>query len=273
MNERIGVILSDLQIFNASVCSALYHLSEKNNFELLIELSHENEYTEKDIALRFINEYKVNGLIIMSSCTSIDFYNNLLGINYPVIFIDRLIPYSKFSAVTVDNYGASNKLCKILIDKQIKTVFCLSTLSGTITVEDRINGFRDAHANNQAISCYRFEFDYNNLKEQVNTQVEKWVRENTAPDAIFAVNHTLMSELIKHIKSNSKLSQLFRNTIFSCFDDLPYFDWLDMPIISVKQPIKDIASIALSTIDGKISHALKNNTNVVLPLTIIDRTK
>ncbi|MEW6773622.1 MAG: hypothetical protein AB1304_06470 [Bacteroidota bacterium] len=276
--KHIAVVTSDLEYFNASICTGLYQMLSKHNFKISIYLTFENEEKEKECVSKLIRQNQVSGLVIFSSMHNPLFYKEILYNNHlPVIFVDRLIPYLNHSNfVTVDNYGGGNKIGKILVEKGAKNIACLSMLlyNRLCSMEDRLNGFRDSHSNNPEISSISEEIDYLDTLKSMKDILSKWYQSQYSPDAIFATNHLIMNALISSIKQNKDLDKLLDKCTLSCFDNLPYFDWIDKPIISVEQPINDIVFYVGSILMKQIQEPdlSKDDKNIILPVKIIDRT-
>lgn len=275
--KHIAIVTSDLEYFNASICTGLYQMLSKHNFKISIYLTFENEEKEKECVSKLIRQNQVSGFVIFSSMHNPLFYKEILyNKHLPVIFVDRLIPYlSHSNFVTVDNYGGANKIGKILLEKGAKNIACLSMLryNRLCSMEDRLNGFRDSHSGNPEISCISEELDYSDTLKSMQGILSRWYQSQYSPDAIFATNHLIMNAFISSLKQNKNWDKLLNKCILSCFDNLPYFDWIDKPIISVEQPIKDIVFYVGSILMKQVQEPdlNKDDTNIILPVKIIDR--
>lgn len=276
--KHIAIVTSDLEYFNASICTGLYQMLSKHNFKISIYLTFENEEKEKECVSKLIRQNQVSGFVIFSSMHNPLFYKEILyNHSIPSVFVDRLIPYLSYSNfVTVDNYGGANKIGKILVEKGARNITCLSMLryNKLCSMEDRLNGLRDSHSENRDISCIIEELEYSDTLKSMQGILSRWHESQYSPDAIFATNHLIMNALISSLKQNKDWDKLLDKCIFSCFDNLPYFDWIDKPIISIEQPIKDIvfyvSNILMKQIQEPDLH--KDYTNIILPVKIIDRT-
>lgn len=276
---NIVIVTTDLQYFNASICSGIYSEMLKNRYNVQIHLTFENEEKEKELIHNIIQQRdNIAGLVIFSSFNGTSFYQEILKkINFPCVFADRLIPYlSQCNFVTTDNYGGAKKIGQLLIQKGAKQIACMSMLKDNkiSTIEDRINGFRESHIDANHVNCFREELEYNNLIQSMENVLTKWEKSNNYPDAIFATNHLIMNALISNIQQNKKRQAHFQNILLSCFDDLPYFNWVKYPIISAQQPIKDIVFYINHILLSKIKNHenIRNYANIILPAKIIDRT-
>lgn len=277
-HKTIAVITSDLEYFNASICSGLNSEFSKNEYNTSIHLTYENENNEKEYVLKCLDNPHIAGLVIFSCMGNASFYQEILKtIKKPCVFVDRVIPYlSECNFVSSDNYGGSKKISELLAKKGAKNIVCLSMLKdkNISTTEDRINGFRDGHALFSDVNCFRKEVEYSDTITGIKSILEEWENIHPPPDAIFAMNHLIMNAIIQLTQQNQKWREMLQKTLFSCFDNLPYFDWLEKPIISVEQPIHQIvyytAHILIKRINDEKSFS--HYSNIILPVKIIDRT-
>lgn len=278
MKRKIAIITSDLEYFNASICMGLYKEFFKRNFDTQIYLTYENPDREKELIESIIKDKSVAGLIIFSCLNNSTFYQGIIKQIYiPCVFLDRLLPYlSQCNFVTSDNYGGAKKIGELLIQKGSKSIACLSMLKeiSISTIEDRVNGFRDSHNDNTIVNCFREELAYNDTFTSMKMVLQKWEENNSFPDAIFATNHLIINAFITLTQQNDKWKKLSQNTILSCFDNLPYFDWLEKPIISAEQPIQEYVNYTTAILLRRIENPklLDKYANIILPVKIIDRT-
>ncbi len=275
--KNIAIIVSDMHYFNASVCAGVYRQLAPKEYKISIYLTHENEQKEKEYLTNIVQTNCIHGIILFSCLSEPFFYYELLPrIQIPIVFVDRLLPlFVKCNFVTVDNYGGAYKIGKKLIEKGARNIACLSMLkyNKLSTIEDRINGFRDSHINEKNIACYREELEYEDITQSMALKLKQWEQKTHFPDAIFATNHLIMNAFISLLPQNKNWQALSQNTILSCFDNLPYFDWVNKPIISVEQPIENIVLYVCNIIRKRIEQkdALKSYANIILPVKLIDR--
>ena len=276
-SKNIAIICSDLEYFNASICTLLFKYFKKQGFDIRIYLTYESESKEKEYVQQLINTSDTSGLVIFSCMSNPLFYVEFFKeCCIPCVFVDRFLPYvDRCSFVTVDNYGGAYKLGKLLQEKGSKNIACLSMLKDNkiSTIEDRINGFRDSHVGINNINCFRVELEYTDIMSSIYQVLEEWSSNNIFPDAVFATNHLIMNGILKVLQNNKEWRVKFKDILLSCFDNLPYYDWLNKPIISIEQPINDIAFYTAGILHKTIlSPKSVNLNNIILPVKVIDRT-
>ncbi len=274
--QYIAIVVPDLEYFNASICTGIYMELSKKRYKTCIFLTHENQEKEKEYINDLIYRQDIAGIIIFSCLNNAIFYQKIINESHiPCVFVDRLLPYlPQCNFVTVDNYGGSNKISKSLIEKGAKNIAILSMLEHNkiSTIEDRINGFESSCLNNPHINYYRENINYSDITNSMRRVLEKWEQSNNFPDAIFTVNHLILNVFISLIGQNKQWGDSTQNIILSCFDNLPYFDWINRPIISVEQPVKDICYYVSEILRKKIEGSSTTSySSIILPVKIIDR--
>lgn len=281
MNQKtnhIAIITPDLEYFSSSICTGIYKELSAHGYTMKVFITQEKPEKEIEYVKDLVFSENTKGLVIFSCLNQAGFYHEIIRQKYlPCVFVDRLIPYlPQCNFVTVDNYGGANQIGKKLIEKGAKNIVCLSMLPHIkiTTIEDRINGFRDSHSNYKNLNCYRQDINYHDIIHSMKALLEKWEHENNFPDAIFAINHLIMNTFIALTEENKNWKKIRQNMILSCFDNLPYFDYIDIPIISVEQPIKEIAYYVSTILMKRIENKHTTDySNIILPVRLIDRYK
>lgn len=279
--HKINIIVPDLEYFNASVCAGIYQNLSHKNYSICICLTNEHPEQEKLCVENTLMQKDAVGIVLFSCIHDAYYYQEVLQrAEIPIVFVDRLSPYLSHSDfVTIDNYGGAYKIGKLLIEKGVKQIVCLSTLhqNKISSVEDRINGLKDICASHPYMSYVQENLEYTDLVSSLEDVLQKWNKEGFYPDSIFAVNHLVLNAYLSLIHKHMEWRERAAQSIISCFDDVDYFNWIDMPIISVSQPIQDIVYYVCYIIQKRIeqySNSQRNIThfaNIILPVKVIDR--
>ncbi|MEI8136642.1 MAG: LacI family DNA-binding transcriptional regulator [Bacteroidota bacterium] len=270
----IGLIVADIaNPFYSKIAKNIENVLFEKNYNLMFCSTDENEEKEKRLVEMMINQQGVDGLIIASTFKDSAFYDQPRYANMPIVFIDRVLPLFNTNYVVIDNYGGSLEITNHLIQKDCKKIACFSiTPSYISTIEDRVNGYKDA------LSKSKLKFDASLLKpinfEKVESDVEAaWaelLKSHPYLDAIFTLNNNIATALLNILK-RKQFAEKGRKIKIACFDDIDLFNIIDKPVISVSQPVEDIGKNAsvliLDIMDGK--HTSKSN--IVLSTKLIER--
>jgi len=270
----IGLIVADIaNPFYSKIAKNIEGVLFEKNYNLMVCSTDENEEKEKRLVEMMINQQGVDGLIIASTFKDSSFYDQTRYLSIPTVFIDRVLPLFNTNYVVIDNYGGALEIVNHLISKNCKKIACFSiTPSYISTIEDRVNGYKDA------LSKSKLKFDASLLKpinfEKVEADVEAALTEllkiHPDLDAIFALNNNIATTILNVLKKK-QFAEKGHNIKIACFDDIDLFNIIDKPIISVSQPVEEIGKNAsllmLDIIDGKQT----NKSNIVLSTKLIER--
>ena len=270
----IGLIVADIaNPFYSKIAKNIENVLFEKNYNLMVCSTDENEEKEKRLVEMMINQQGVDGLIIASTFKDSSFYDQQRYLSIPTVFIDRVLPLFNTNYVVIDNYGGALEIINHLISHNCKKIACFSiTPSYISTIEDRVNGYKDA------LSKSKLKFDPSLLKpinfEKVESDVEDALTDllkmHPDLDAIFALNNNIATTILNVLKKK-QFAEKGNKIKIACFDDIELFNIIDKPIISVSQPVEEIGKNAsllmLDIIDGKQT----NKSNIVLSTKLIAR--
>ncbi len=271
----IGLIVADISnpfysLIAKNIESALF----ERGYNLMVCSSDENETREKKLVEMMQSQQGVDGLIVASSFKNADFYNQPKINKIPTIFIDRILPLFSAHYVIIDNYGGSIEIVNKLVKNGSKKIACLSiTPSYLSTIEDRINGYKEAlQKNNLAYDEDLMKaIRYDQIENEVKRALDDFIAKKKKPDAIYCLNNSIAIAVLKLIKLK-EYTEFFKKVQIASFDDIDLFNLIDTPVISVSQPIKEIGSNAGNLVVDLIDGKLTNKTNLVLSTKLIERS-
>lgn len=270
----VGLIVADISNpFYSTIAKNIEHVLFDRGYNLMVCSTEENEEKEKRLVEMMLNQQGVDGVIVATTFKDSSFYDQPRFAKTPLVFIDRLLPLFNTNYVVIDNYGGSLEVITHLIKDGCKKIACLSiTPSYISTIEDRVNGYRDALTKNKvkqdADLIKLISFD--NINTDVDKAMSELLKQHPDLDAVYALNNHIATALLKTLRK--KEFQKFGDKLkISCFDDIELFNIIDKKVVSVSQPIEEIGKNAsllmLDIIDGKQT----NKSNVVLATKVIER--
>jgi LacI family transcriptional regulator len=175
--------------------------------------------------------------------------------------------------VIIDNYGGSIEIVNKLVKSGSKKIACLSiTPSYLSTIEDRINGYKEALQKNNLTYDEDMvkAISYDQIESEVKLALNEFITKKKKPDAIYCLNNSIAIAVLKLIKLK-EYNEFYEKTQIASFDDVDLFNLIDTPVISVSQPIKEIGSNAGNLVVDLIDGKLNNKTNLVLSTKLIER--
>jgi len=270
----IGLIVTDIaNPFYSTIAKSIENVLFESGYNLMVCSTEENEEKEKTLVEMMLNQQGVDGLIVASTFKNSSFYEQPRFSKTPIVFIDRVLPLFNTNYVVIDNYGGSMEIVNHLIHSGCKKIACFCiTPSYLSTVEDRLNGYRDAVRKNKLPEEQEYikSINFDHINDDVEQSLRELVQSKTQPDAIFVLNNHIAVALLKALKK-IEFKELGTKIKIACFDDIELFNIIDQPVISVSQPVQEIGRnssiILLDIIAGKQI----NKSNIVLSTKLIDR--
>ena len=146
----IGLIVTDIaNPFYSTIAKNIESVLFESEYNLMVCSTDENEEREKLLVEMMVNQQGVDGLIVASTFKNATFYEQARFSKIPIVFIDRVVPLFNANYVVIDNYGGSLEIVNHLIKKGCKKIACFAiTPLYLSTVEDRLNGYRNAMSKN-----------------------------------------------------------------------------------------------------------------------------
>ncbi len=270
----IGLIVTDIaNPFYSTIAKNIENVLFEHGYNLMVCSTDENEEKEKRLVEMMLNQQGVDGLIIASTFKNSSFYEQARFAKVPIVFIDRVIPLFSTNYVVIDNYGGSVEIVNHLVKAGCKKIACFCiTPSYLSTIEDRVNGYREALAKNnlKEDSDYIKSISFDHIDEDVERSLWELLQKGNAPDAIFVLNNNIAVALLKTLKKKEFLTLASRLRI-ACFDDIEMFNIIDKPVISVSQPVQEIGKNSSLVLLNIIAGKQTSKSNIVLATKLIDR--
>jgi LacI family transcriptional regulator len=270
----VGLIVTDISNpFYSTIAKNIEHVLFDRGYNLMVCSTEENEEKEKRLVDMMLNQQGVDGLIVATTFKDSAFYDKPRFTNTPLVFIDRILPLYNANYVIIDNYGGSVDVVNQLLKNNCKKIACFSiTPTYLSTIEDRINGYKDALKNNNINFNEKLlkPIHFENIQNDVHTTLIDILQNDSDVDAIFTLNNNIATALLIELKK-PEFAQLSKQIKVACFDDIDLFNIIDRPVYSVSQPIEEIgknaSTVLLDIIDGKQT----TKSNIVLSTQLINR--
>ncbi|MGZ3900025.1 MAG: LacI family DNA-binding transcriptional regulator [Bacteroidia bacterium] len=270
----VGLIVADISNpFYSTIAKNIEHVLFDRGYNLMVCSTEENEEKEKRLVEMMLNQQGVDGVIVATTFKDSSFYDQPRFAKTPLVFIDRLLPLFNTNYVVIDNYGGSLEVVNHLIKGGAKKIACLSISPSYLsTIEDRLNGYKDALNKNKLKQSDDLikQINFDNIISDVETAFKELITSHPDLDAVYALNNHIATALLKTIRK--KEFEKYTDKIkIACFDDIELFNIIDKKVTSVSQPIEEIGKNAsflmLDIIDGK----QVNKSNIVLATKVITR--
>ena len=233
--KTIAVIVGSIRnTYSTALVYAVEKEAQKKGYNVLICTTHED--IEKELKhLKDLNSRKVDGVILMSAYRADanmdkkykEFYISKL----PIVFVDRNIPGINRDVIQSENFDASYKATKYLMDMGHRKIGIIAT-SNFSTVQERIKGYKAAFAN------AGIEYD-ESLIASVDELSDKMSRKVCHE---FLEEHPDITALYVLLDLKERQMKIPQDISLLVWDDEEYNELLD--ITTIEQPITEIGKQA-----------------------------
>ncbi len=264
--NTIGVIVADVS--NEFFGELVYHIQQRANSKgYSVIITNSDEAPEAMLEqIRLLINRQVDGIIMVPTNESINYVNQILGKNIPLVQVDRFLPDLGASYVILDNFKASAEVTQKLLDCGCRRIamFCHknSALNG------RVEGYIKVCEDNGVFDKNLMkEIDYAAESRDVEAAIDDLFEGEKKADSIIFYSHELFLNGIKHIYKKS--ISIPEDVRIACFDKIEAFALVNFPLTYVAQPIAELGHEAVEILVGHINGS-KEIVNRVLEGTVED---
>jgi len=244
--RTIGLVVPDLSDFFASCFHAIQSVAIKHEFQTLVVATGRSAEVEES-QLESLSTHRIAGLLIVASGSDGKRLKMLQDSGIPIVALDRPAPGIQTDTVLVENREGAALGVRHLIEHGYKRVACVGYDSGSYTVRERIEGYKQAmrEAGLEPILCDRV-----NTLEAMQALVLGWSTAEDRPDAVFSVKR-ISSMLLIQALHHYKL-RIPQDIAVVGFDDFELAEVLGTPITVVRQSPMEVARTAAEILFQKI---------------------
>ena len=242
--KTIAVIVGSIRnTYSTALVYAVEKDAQNKGYNVLICTTHED--IEKELKhLKDLNSRKVDGVILMSAYRADanmdkkykEFYISKL----PIVFVDRNIPGINRDVIQSENFDASYKATKYLMDMGHRKIGIIAT-SNFSTVQERIKGYKAAFANAGIEYDESLIASVDELSDKMSRKVcHEFLEEHPDITALYILNNSLCSGVLLDLKERQM--KIPQDISLLVWDDEEYNELLD--ITTIEQPITEIGKQA-----------------------------
>ncbi|MCA0937639.1 catabolite repressor/activator [Vibrio alginolyticus] len=240
-SRSFGLIIPDLENTSyARLAKLIEQNSRKAGYQILIGCSDDDPDTEKKVAEALISR-RVDALFVASGMPSAnEFYLKLQKSGTPVIALDRPMDDEHFCCVISEDFDAALELTESVLSPDISSIGLIGALKDLQISKEREQGFRTAC--NQGDRVVMVGYGQQFSREEGKKVLDKWLAEDTLPDAIVTTSYTLLEGVLDMMLEKPELMSKVR---LATFGDNRLLDFLPVKINSLPQQFEVIADSAM----------------------------
>lgn len=251
-SRTLGLIVPDLSHhFLSRLTRLVVERANAVGFSVLVCDSLEDTEAEKK-AIHQLTALEMDGLLLLPVGKEWQHIRELTQRKLPLVLIDRVRPDIVNHCVSVDNYHAAMKATEHLIEQGHRRIACIQRLPHAWINEERVRGYRDAHQAHglkldEALILGDQFGQHNGYLE-----VTRLLGMKARPSAIFTLSMLVTLEALRALRDH-KLA-IPADISLVGFDDLPHAEYFSQPVTTVRQPVDEMAHLAMDLILEQIEH-------------------
>ncbi|CCN81333.1 Fructose repressor [Vibrio nigripulchritudo SFn27] len=240
-SRSFGLVIPDLENTSyARLAKLLEAHSRQAGFQILIGCSDDDSEIEKNVVQALISR-RIDALFVASAMADgSDYYYAIQQSGTPVIAIDRALDDEHFACVISEDFEGAKSLTQSIMSEPVKSIGLLGAMPELNVSKEREFGFLEAlkDFDCQIYKAYGNHFD----RENGRRLFEKWVGENTVPDAIVVTSYTLLEGILDGLLETPELLNKIK---LATFGDNRLLDFLSIKVNSLPQQFELIADHAM----------------------------
>lgn len=257
----IGLMVPHISTyFFAQLIEAVEDAVTAKGYKLMIFNSKDDLLLEKKY-INVISQYNIDGLILVANSKNAKSFKHL---NIPVLTIDHILD-NDVPSITSDNIQGGALAAECLVKSNPKKVIHFRGPSDLIVVKDRSEGFYRV-MDEKNIPVYSFDLDF---KTPDIEDIEMFIKKHSDVEGIFCSSDIMALYTISVLQRLGY--KIPEDVEVVGFDNIELANILYPKLTSVAQPIHDIATHAITTLDALIHKKTISDMHLMLPVTIIER--
>jgi LacI family transcriptional regulator len=249
----LGVIIADItNPFFSDLVRGIESGIHDIDPELNIILSNTDEDIAKErLYFDILMQKRVDGIILAPAGGNEAYLADVVSRQFPLVFVDRVLPPVDADAVLVDNLAAAKHVVDHLLSCGHRRIAVLKATLHANSIDERIAGYR------QALLQAGIPFDADLVVESLS-DIEaahqaglRLLRETDHPDAVFCTNNFMTLGMMRAIHSQELRCP--GDIAVAGFDDFPWADSFHPQLTAVSQPAFAMGKEAIRLLVDRMS--------------------
>jgi LacI family transcriptional regulator len=268
-SQTIGLIVADISnLFFANLAFHIQEHAEKFGYSVIITNTNESDLKLEKM-VNVLKSRQVDGFIIVPTEHGKPYVEDLIKRNIPTILVDRYFPEINVGSVVVDNYNASVKAVKSLIDQGCRNIGLIIYKNRLPHMLERKRGYIDAVTEHGFYNPNGIkEINYSLISSDIPIAIESLMMKENNIDGIFFATNTLSMLGIKQLM-NMKI-QIPEDIKVVCFDKSDAFDFTNISIPYIQQPLPEMGRKAVELLLEQMKDASKEKKFIELQAFLVN---
>lgn len=268
-SNSIGLVVSNItNHFYPQLIEAICTIAAEKSFSVILCNTQQDPELQED-SLRLLIEQRVAGILMTSVVSTAPFARELVRDRFPLVLINRHLPDVRSDAVVIDNRRGAFLAVMHFLGLGHRRIGFVGGLSSTTTSRDRESGYLDAHvhANIAPDPALKFDGDYSWSGAR---RAAQWYAAHPArPTAVLCADDTTALGFM------DGLAVVGIHVPDDCavigFDDIREASYQSISLSTIRQPVAQMAELAMDLLGRRIDGDLSPPQVTVLPAELIVR--
>ncbi len=252
--NTIGLIVADISNpFFGQLALHIQEKAEEVGYTVIIANTNEDDLRMGKL-IDILKGHQVDGYLIVPTEHGDEYITELQDSKVPLVLVDRWFPNLQTNNVIIDNCRASYDATRLLLEKGCRNIAVFVYKSNLQHIIERKSGATEAL---KQAGLYNenliFEVNYTNISGDIACAINKILTSDIAVDGMFFTTNSIsligMKELLNNEVDIQKQIQVV------CFDKSDAFDFMDVSIPYVQQPIAAMGRKAVEILIYQITGA------------------
>jgi len=266
--QTLGMLIPDIaNPFFAGLARGVEDTANQHGFNVIL-CNTDDQLEKEKTYLRLLEERRVEGLILATAKIRDKSVMELEKSQFPYILLSRNIKELQENSISIDDITGGYLATQYLIGLGHRNIGHITGPYNTTAALDRIKGYKKALLN------YRIPFNKQYIGEgdfrikggyQVMNQ---FLQLTNSPTAVFTANDLLAVGAIEAIRENGY--DVPADFSIVGFDDIRLASYLSPPLTTIRQPMVEMGSLAITKLLERIEHKLSHQ-NILIQPELIER--
>lgn len=205
---------------------------------------------QADNAVNQMLQYRVEGVIVISTRLSVSVATTCLNSNTPIILFNEDIPDIAINSVKCDFFKAGQTIAEFLLNGGFKKLALISGGKNEFFDGSREEGFK-TYLKEHGVSEWAIELGDYSYKSGYEA-AERLFSKRPAPDSIFCASDEMALGALDYIRFKLDI-QVPENVSVIGFDDNPQSSQLPYQLTTVRYPIDDMIESMMEILEEKMN--------------------
>jgi len=266
--QTIGMLIPDIaNPFFAGLARGVEDTANIHGYNVIL-CNTDDLLSKEKTYIRLLEERQVEGLILATAKIRDNIIGELEKSRFPYVLLSRNIKGIHKNSISIDDIAGGYLATNYLINLGHRNIAHITGPYNTTVAQDRIKGYK------KALQDFRVPFNKAYVSEgdfRIKggyQAMKRFLRLKIPPSAVFTANDLLAFGAIEAIRENGY--DVRADFSIVGFDDIRLSSYLSPPLTTIRQPILEMGSMAISKLLERIINRISHK-NILIKPELIER--